>query len=77
MHPIDILVILLLVATLSFSIKKRRMSYFFLTLFLFVVLGVERLAPGTLAAIGDGIRQIDVLNQRLPHVQIEPIITIR
>jgi hypothetical protein len=74
---IDILLIVVLVVTLILSIKRRRMSYFFLTLFIFVIIGIERLAPGTLAAIGEGIRKIDLVNEQLPHVEIAPIITVR
>jgi hypothetical protein len=74
---IDILLLLVLLVTLALSIQRRRMAPFYVALALILLIEVERLFPGTMAAIGDGIHQIDVFNQRLPHIQIKPIITIQ
>lgn len=74
---IDILLLLVLVGTLFRALRTRNLLPFFIVLFIILLIELERLVPGTMAALGKGIRSIDVVNEKLPHVQISPIITIK
>jgi hypothetical protein len=73
---IDILLLALLIIALFYSLRARFMWPFLIMLIIVIVIQLERLLPGTLAAIGLAIHQIDVINEQMPHVRIAPIITI-
>ncbi len=74
---IDILLLLLLLTMYAYATRRHNILAFYVTLVIVLLIEIERLVPGTLNAIGDGIRGIDAFNERLPHVQISPIITIK
>jgi hypothetical protein len=74
---IDILLLLVLVGTLFRALRTHNLLPFFIVLFVILLIELERLIPGTMAALGNGIRSIDVVNEKLPHIQISPIITIK
>jgi hypothetical protein len=74
---IDVLLLLVLLGTLFRALRTHNLLPFFILLFLVLLIELERLVPGTMAALGNGIRAIDVVNEQLPHVQISPIITIK
>ncbi|MBI5876629.1 MAG: hypothetical protein HZB53_03185 [Chloroflexi bacterium] len=74
---VDILLAVVLVSVAFYARRKREMLIFYLALVLVLLIEVERLVPGTLRLVGEGIRGIDTVNAALPHVEISPIITIR
>ena len=74
---IDIFLLLVLLAILGYSSRQRDRMPFYVALVLFLIIELERLVPGTLKTIGDGIHSIDAANASLPHVEIQPIITIQ
>lgn len=74
---IDIILLVILLATLGVSSRRRDMLPFYAVLIIFLLIELERLVPGTMKTIGDGIRGIDTINASLPHVSIQPIITIQ
>ncbi len=74
---IDILLVLLVVAMFIYASRRRALLPFYVTLVLVVLIEIERLAPGALAAAGNAIHGIDAINKQLPHVEISPIVTIK
>lgn len=74
---IDIVLVLLLVGVFVNSSRRRAMLPFYVVLVLVVLIEIERLAPGVLAAAGSAIHGIDAVNKQLPHVEISPIVTIK
>jgi hypothetical protein len=74
---IDVLLLLVLVGTLFRALRTHNLLPFFIALFIIFLIELERLVPGTMSALGNGIRSIDVVNKQLPHVEISPIITIK
>lgn len=74
---IDVLLLLVLVGMLFQALRTRNLLPFFITLFIILLIELERFVPGTMAALGNGIRSIDAMNENLPHIQISPIITIK
>ena len=73
---IDILLLVILVVVLAVASRRREMLTFYVVLVLVLIIEFERLVPGTLQFIGNAIRGIDTINAGLPHVSIQPIITI-
>jgi hypothetical protein len=73
----DIVLLVLLVIALAYARRRREMMFFYFILALLVVIEVERLAPGSLRLAGEAIRGINAINAGLPHLEIQPIITIR
>ncbi len=73
----DIVLLIVLLVAYAFARRRREMMLFYFALALIVVIEVERLVPGTLKLAGDGIRGINAINAGLPHVEIQPIITIK
>ncbi len=74
---IDILLVLLVVGMFLYSSRRHAMLPFYVVLVLVVLIEIERLAPGVLAAAGNAIHGIDAVNKQLPHVEISPIVTIK
>jgi len=74
---IDIILLLVLAGMLFRALRTRNLLPFFITLFIILLIELERLVPGMMAALGNGIRSIDVVNKQLPHIEISPIITIK
>ncbi len=74
---VDIVLLVLLVSVAFYARRRRDMLIFYVALVVVVLIEVERLVPGTLKTLGDGIRGIDAVNATLPHVEISPIIVIK
>ncbi len=73
---IDLLLLVILFVSFVFAIRRRTWLAFAIILVIILFIELERLLPGTMTAIGNAIHSIDALNAQLPHVQIQPIITI-
>ncbi len=73
---LDILLIVLLIVTYVYGLRRRARWLFYLTLAIVLLIELERLAPGVMASIGNAIHGIDAFNATLPHLEICPIITI-
>lgn len=74
---IDILLLIVLAGTLFQALRTRNLLPFFIVLIIILLIELERLIPGTMTALGNAIHSIDVVNEKLPHVQISPIVTIK
>ena len=74
---IDILLLIILLAVLGYASRKRAMLQFYVVLVIVLIIELERLVPGSLKLLGDAIRGIDAINAGLPHVSIQPIISIQ
>ena len=72
---IVLLVVLIIAAVISTQRRSYGLVFFFGALFLLIL--VERLAPGFLATIGNAIHGIDALNDKMPHLSINPVITFK
>ncbi len=71
---VDVILIVLLVVALFASGKRKATTLSVLIVAILIVVIVERVAPGTLASVGDAIHSIDRVNDAGPHITIEPII---
>ncbi len=71
---VDILLILLFAAALYMSFQRRATAFSMLIAVLLVFVLLERVAPGALTQIGDGIHNIDRINNSGPHITIDPIV---
>ncbi len=74
---IDLLLLVILVAAFMYALRRRGWLTFAIVLIVILLIELERLAPGTLTALGNAIHAIDKVNAQLPHVQIQPIITVQ
>jgi len=74
---IDIFMLVLLALVYVFSMRKRMIWPFYVTLVLLVLIELERLVPGLLIALGNAVHGIDSVNAQLPHVEISPIVTVK
>ncbi len=73
---VDIVLIVLFLMAAYAGYRRRGTAVSILVAVLLVFVLIERIAPGTLTRIGDGIHQIDLVNSNGPHVTIDPIIRI-
>jgi hypothetical protein len=73
---IDLLILVVLIVTFMYALRGRRLLLFSVLLIIVLFIELERLAPGTMTAIGNAIHTIDAVNAQLPHVQIRPIVTV-
>ncbi len=73
---IDVLILVILLVSLVYAIRGRHWLQFAIVLVIVVLIEIERLAPGTMTAIGNAIHAIDAVNAQLPHIQIQPVITV-
>jgi hypothetical protein len=73
---IDLLLLVILFASFVYALRRHSWLTFSIILIIIFLIELERLLPGTMNAIGNAIHAIDVVNAQLPHVQIQPIITI-
>ncbi len=73
---VDIILIVLFLMAVYAGYRRRATAVSILVAVLLVFVLIERIAPGSLARIGDGIHQIDQVNNNGPHVTIDPIIRI-
>ncbi len=71
---VDIVLILLILIALYSAIRRRGVGASLLVALILLMILIERLAPGTLASIGNAIHSLDQVNNAGPHVTIEPII---
>jgi hypothetical protein len=74
---IDLILIVILIATFIGSLRSHTILPFAIVLVLVLFIELERFAPGSLTAMQSAIRGIDSVNERLPHIQINPIVTIQ
>jgi hypothetical protein len=74
---IDLLILVILVVSLVYAVRGRHMLPFAILVVIVLFIELERLAPGTMTAIGSMIHAIDAVNAQLPHVQIQPIISVQ
>ena len=73
---IDIILIVILIALIYVSARRRRSLAIFVAIGVVALIVIERVVPGTLASVGSGIRSLDAINNSMPHLLIEPIIKI-
>jgi hypothetical protein len=73
---IDLLILVVLIVSFVYALRGRRLILFSILLIIVLFIELERLAPGTMTAIGSAIHAIDAVNAQLPHVQIHPIVTV-
>ena len=59
------------------ALRRRLYGRFYVVVAIFLVILIERLAPGTLGALGNVIQSINRFNDLGPHLTINPIITFR
>jgi hypothetical protein len=71
---VDLILILLFVLMIYLSLRRRGLGLSILIAVLLLAVILERLAPGTLASIGNAIRGIDQVNAAGPHLEIQPIV---
>jgi hypothetical protein len=74
---VDLLIILLLLATFLAGLRSRTMLPFAILLVFSLLIEMERFAPGSLNSAQSAIRSIDSINEQLPHLQISPVVTIQ
>ena len=74
---IDVLLVLVLLFSFFYSVRTRYFLPFSIALIVVLLIELERLVPGSMTALGDAIHSIDAINERLPHIQISPIVTIQ
>ncbi len=74
---IDLLLLLALLGSFVYALRRRRLLPFTIILIVVLLIELERLVPGTMTGIGNAIHTIDVANAQMPHIQIQPIITIQ
>ncbi|HEX7974577.1 MAG TPA: hypothetical protein VF498_09230 [Anaerolineales bacterium] len=70
------LLLVVLIVSFVYALRGRNLIQFAIVLVIVLLIEFERLVPGTMTAIGNVIHTIDVVNAQLPHVQIQPIVTI-
>ena len=74
---IDLLLMVVLLVTLFSAIRTHTVLPFAIVLTFVLLIELERFAPGSLTAMQSAIRDIDTINEQLPHIQISPIVTIQ
>jgi hypothetical protein len=74
---IDLLLIIILLATFFSAVRTHTILPFAITLGIVSLSEFERFAPGALSVMQGMIRGIDSINAQLPHIQISPIVTIQ
>ncbi len=74
---IDLLILVVLFISFVLALRRRAWLQFAIILVIVILIELERLVPGTMTAIGNSIHAIDAMNAQLPHIQIQPIITIQ
>jgi hypothetical protein len=73
---IDVLLLFVILIALVYSLRRNYRLPFYVVLVLVLLIELERLVPGTMTSLGNGIHFIDEINEQLPHIQISPIISI-
>ena len=74
---IDLLLLVVLFVGFVYALRRRNWLPFSIILVIILFIELERLVPGTMTSIGNAIHTIDLVNGQLPHIQIQPIITIQ
>ena len=67
--------IFLIVAVVT--LKEKLYGFFYMALFVFLILLVERLAPGALEQVSKAIQSVNRLNDIAPHLNISPVVTFK
>ena len=70
---IDLLLVVVLFISFVRAIRTRNLLSFSLILIIIVLIELERLSPGITTALNKAIRTIDLVNAKLPHIQIQPV----
>jgi hypothetical protein len=73
---VDLLLILMLILAVVLAYKRRATALTLLVAVVLIVVLAERLAPGTMASVGNAIHGIDRVNDQGPHLAIQPIIRL-
>jgi hypothetical protein len=74
---VDIILLLLLILALYSAATRRATGVAIVVVALLFIILLERVAPGTLTAVGSAIRSLDQVNNAGPHLNIAPIITFK
>ncbi len=74
---VDAGVTALFVIVAYITIKERLYGFFYMTVFVFLVLLVERLAPGALARLSTAIQSVNRLNEIAPYINVNPLMTFK
>lgn len=74
---IDLLLLVILFVSFLYALRAHYLLPFSAILIVILLIELERLVPGTMTAIGKAIHSIDVVNAQLPHIRIQPIVTIQ
>ncbi len=71
---VELVLLFLLLLAVFLAVKGRGTGVSILVALVLVVVLSERLAPGTLASLGNESRGIDRVDNAAPHVTIQPIV---
>ncbi len=74
---IDLLILVILFVSFMYMLRRRAILQFAIVLVVVILIEMERLAPGAMTGIGNAIHAIDAVNAQLPHIQIQPVVTIQ
>ncbi len=74
---IDVLLLGLLVISFVYAIRARNLLVFAVVLVIVFLIELERMVPGTIVSMDKAIHAIDQVNAQLPHIQIQPTISIK
>lgn len=74
---IDLLLLVILFVSFLYALRARNLLPFVAILIIILLIELERLVPGTMTALGKGIHTIDTINAQLPHIRVQPIVTIQ
>ena len=59
------------------TLKERLYGFFYMLTFVYVILLVERIAPGALIQVSQAIQSVNRLNDAAPHLNINPVVTFK
>ncbi len=71
---VELVLLLFLLLAIFLAVKGRGTGVSILVALVLVAVLSERLAPGTLASLGNEIRGIDRIDFAGPHLSIQPIV---
>ena len=74
---VDLGVVVIFLIAASILVKEKMYGFFYAAVFVFIILLVERLAPGALMQLSQLIQSVNRLNDVAPHLTINPVVTFR
>jgi len=74
---IDLLLIILLLATFYNAIRRRAILPFAIVLLFVFLIELGRFSPSSFNTLQGMAQSIDSINKQLPHIQISPVVTIQ